>query len=211
VGDGSDAHRFCISMSSRAMLNTISKLHSWVRPWVLHMDCTFKLNDNEFPLVILGVTDGAQQLHVLSILIVSHCTTAVYQRVVQGLKDLVSKVLPKVTFVPAYVMTDVELAERRALLSIFPEAQPLMCYFHIKNACEDKLRGNPNNYTITVDPDENTFHVQNLEKNLCYVVSCLESTCMCKAFAKLGYCKHVLYVLKRSNKSSVTVDLHLCQ
>jgi hypothetical protein len=67
--------------------------------------------------------------------------------------------------------------------------------------------GNPNNYTISVDPDENTFHVRNLEKNLCYVVSCQESTCTCKAFAKLGYCKHLLYVLKRSNKSSVTVDL----
>jgi hypothetical protein len=67
--------------------------------------------------------------------------------------------------------------------------------------------GNPNNYTIMVDPDENTYNVHNLEKNLCYVVSCQESKCMCKAFAKLGYCKHLLYVLKRSNKSSVTVDL----
>jgi hypothetical protein len=100
------------------------------------------LNDNKFPLVILGVTDGAQQLHVLSILIVSHRTTAVYQKVVQGLKDIVSKVLPQVTFVPAYVMTDAELAEKRALLFVFPEAQPLMCYFHVKKACEDKLRGN---------------------------------------------------------------------
>ncbi len=85
MGDGSDAHPFCISMTSRAMLNTINKLHSWVAPWVLHMDCTFKLNDNKFPLVILGVTDGAQQLHVLSISIVSHRTTEVYQRVVEGL------------------------------------------------------------------------------------------------------------------------------
>ncbi len=67
--------------------------------------------------------------------------------------------------------------------------------------------GNPNNYTITVDPDENTFHIRNLEKNLCYVVSCQESACTCKAFAKLGYCKRLLYVLKRSNKSTVTVDL----
>jgi hypothetical protein len=127
VGDGSDAHPFCISMSSRAMLNTICKLHSWVLPWVLHMDCTIKLNNNEFPLVILRVTDGAQQLHVLSISIVPHRTTAVYQRVVQGLKDLVSKVLPQVSFMPVYVMTDAELAERRALLYVFPEAQPLMC------------------------------------------------------------------------------------
>jgi len=148
---GSDAHPFCISMTSTAMLNTVSKLHSWVAPWVLHMDCTFKLNDNEFPLVILGVTDGAQQLHVLSISIVSHRTTEVYQRVVQGLKDLVSKVLPQVTFMPAYVMTDAELAERRALLSVFPEAQPLMCYFHVKKACEDKLRGNAEKELILQD------------------------------------------------------------
>jgi hypothetical protein len=67
--------------------------------------------------------------------------------------------------------------------------------------------GNPNTYTITMDPDDNILHVQNLEKNLCYVVSCQESTCTCKAFAKLGYCKYLLYVLKRSNKSSVTVEL----
>jgi hypothetical protein len=106
------------------------------------MDCTFKLNNNKFPLAILGVTDGAQQLHVLSILIVSHRMTAVYPRVVQGLKDLVSKVLPHVSFMPAYVMTDAELAERSALLSVFPEAQPLKCYFYVKKACEDKLRGN---------------------------------------------------------------------
>jgi hypothetical protein len=151
VGDSSDAHPFCISMSSRVMLNTISKLHSWVLPWVLHMDCTFKLNDNEFPLVILGVTDGAQQLHVLSILIVSHHTTAVYQRVVQGLKDLVSKVLRQVSFMPAYVMTHAELAERKAILSVFPEAQPLMCYFHIKKACEDKLKGNTEKELILQD------------------------------------------------------------
>ncbi len=35
VGDGSDAHPFCISMTSTAMLNTVSKLHSWVAPWVM--------------------------------------------------------------------------------------------------------------------------------------------------------------------------------
>jgi hypothetical protein len=69
--------------------------------------------------------------------------------------------------------------------------------------------GNPNNYTIMVDPDENTYSVRNLEKNISYVVSCQESKGTCKAFAKLGYCKHLLYVLKRSNKSSITVGLSI--
>jgi hypothetical protein len=51
-----------------------------------------------------------------------------YLRVVQGLKTLVS-------FMPAYVMTDAEVAERKALLPVFSQVQPLMCYFHM-------LRGN---------------------------------------------------------------------
>ncbi len=93
MGDGSDGQPFCISMSSRAMLNTDCKLHSWVLPWVLHIDCTFELNDNEFPLVMNGVTDGAQQLHVLSVSIILQHMTAMYLIVDQGLKNLVSKVL----------------------------------------------------------------------------------------------------------------------
>jgi hypothetical protein len=96
------------------------------------MDCTFKVNENEFPLVIIGVTDAAQQLHVLSVSIISHHTYAMYLRVVQGLKDLVSRLYPQVTFMPAYVMADAEMAERKALLTIFLQVQPIMCYFHVK-------------------------------------------------------------------------------
>ncbi len=121
---------------------------------VLHMDCTFKLNDNRFPLVIIGVTDAAQQLHVLSVSIMSHHTYATYLKVVQGLKDLVPRLLPQVTFMPAYVMTDAEVAERKALLSVFLQVQPIMCYFHVKKACKDKLRGNAEKEVILQDIGE---------------------------------------------------------
>jgi hypothetical protein len=78
------------------MLNVIHKVQNWVLHVVLYMDCTFKLYDNKFPLV-MGVTDAAQQLHVLSLSIISHHMYAMYLRVVQGLKDLVSKLYPQVT------------------------------------------------------------------------------------------------------------------
>ncbi len=132
LGDSSDAQPFCVSMTSKAMLNILHKVKDWVLPVVLHMDCTFKLNDNEFPLVIIGVTDAAQQLQVLSVSNDSHCTYAMYLKVGQGLKDLVPRLLPQVAFMPAYVMTDAEVSDRKALLTVFPQAQPLMCYFHIK-------------------------------------------------------------------------------
>jgi hypothetical protein len=117
------------------------------------MDCTFKLNDNEFPLVVIGITDGAQQLHVLSVSIVSHRTHGMYMKVLHGLK-VVPRVLPQVTLEPAYVMTDAEVMERKALLDVFPGVQPLMCYFHIKKACEEKLRGNTEKDVILKDIGE---------------------------------------------------------
>jgi hypothetical protein len=106
------------------------------------MDCTFKLHDNKFPLVIIGVTDAAQKFHVLSVSIVFYHTYPMYLRVVQGLKDIISRLYPQVSVMPHYIMTDAEVAERKALLPVFLEAQPLMCYFHVKKACKYKLRGN---------------------------------------------------------------------
>ncbi len=74
LGDGSDTQPFCVSMHS----NVLSKEQNWVLPVVLHMECTFKLNDNKFPLVMIGLTDAAQKLHVLRVSIVSHSTYAMY-------------------------------------------------------------------------------------------------------------------------------------
>jgi hypothetical protein len=48
-------------------------------------------------------------------------------------------------------MTDEEVAERKALLSVFLEVPPLMCYFHVKKASKDKLRGNTEKGVILQD------------------------------------------------------------
>jgi len=39
----------------------------------------------------------------------------------------------------------------------------------------------------------------------CYVVDAQNSTCSCKGFTKKGYCKHILFVLKRFNRDSATI------
>jgi hypothetical protein len=61
----------------------------WELPAVLHMDGTFKLNKNVFPVMTLGVLDGAQQLHIMSLSIIFHRTKDMYLRVVQGFKDII--------------------------------------------------------------------------------------------------------------------------
>jgi hypothetical protein len=41
------------------------------------MDGMFKLKENEFLVISLGVSDGAQQLHILSLSIIVHHTEKV--------------------------------------------------------------------------------------------------------------------------------------
>jgi hypothetical protein len=75
-------------------------------------------------------------------------------KLLQGLKDVVPRVLPQVALEPADVMTNAEVAQRKALLDVFPQGKPLMCYFNIKKACKEKLRGNAEKDVILKDIGE---------------------------------------------------------
>ncbi len=75
-------------MSSKATLSILVKVVS-SRAFVsivLHMDSTYKLNVNEFPVLILGLSDAQQQFHLLSISIMLHHTEALYQEVLHAFK-----------------------------------------------------------------------------------------------------------------------------
>jgi hypothetical protein len=95
------------------MLSVIKRTAVSRLPTVFHVDCTFKSNDYEFPVLVLGVTDAQQQFHLLSIIVISHCNTDVYLKCLDAFKTSVAHVVPStVSFVPKYGMTDCELAER---------------------------------------------------------------------------------------------------
>jgi hypothetical protein len=82
-------HPFYLSISSIEMLSVIPKAVSCKFPVVLHMDCTFKCDDNEFPILILGITDACQQFHPLSISIILHCMQEMYQEVLGNFNRLI--------------------------------------------------------------------------------------------------------------------------
>jgi hypothetical protein len=105
-------HPFYLSMSSKAILSVIPQAMCSKFLVVLHMDCTFKCNDNKFAILIIGITDACQQFHPLSISIISHHTEDMYEDVLWNFNRLIPQVLTDVTFIPAYGMTDCEPAER---------------------------------------------------------------------------------------------------
>ncbi len=151
LGDGHDESPFCVSMTSKMLLSAVNKLSMWELSVVLHMDGMLKLNKNEFLLISLGVSDGAQPLHIMSLTIISHHTKDKYLRVVQGFKDIFSDLFPGVPFLPNYLITDAEHADRTALVSVFPEADTLMCFFHVIKASKDKLSWNKGRDVILKD------------------------------------------------------------
>jgi hypothetical protein len=42
------------------MISVIERADASQIPTVFHMDCTFKCNDKEFPVLVFGVTDAQQ-------------------------------------------------------------------------------------------------------------------------------------------------------
>jgi len=124
VGDGSDDFPFVISFSSKAMLSVLLRANESLLPVVFHMDSTFKCNENEFPVTLLGISDANRQFHLLSISVVSHRTRDVYIRLITSLQELVAKELPGISFQFKYCMTDCEVAERY----VIPYLNPLLFF-----------------------------------------------------------------------------------
>jgi len=106
VGDGSDDFPFIISISSKAVLSVLLHANESLIPVVFHMDSTFKCNEKEFPITLLGISDATRQFHLISISVVSHHTCDVYIHLITSLQELVAKELPGISFQFKYCMTN---------------------------------------------------------------------------------------------------------
>jgi len=112
VGDGSGEFQFIISISSKAALSVLLRANESLIPVVFHMDSTFKCNENEFSITLLGISDVNWLFHLLSISVVSYHTRDVYIHLITSLQELVAKELPGISVQFKYCITDCEIAER---------------------------------------------------------------------------------------------------
>jgi hypothetical protein len=101
-------------MSSKAALSVLSKAVTWSDkvPLVLHMDSTYKLNVNEYPVLILAISDAQQQFCMLSISVISHHSESIYKDLPTHFQRLLLHFFPDIRFTPEYVMTDCDVVER---------------------------------------------------------------------------------------------------
>jgi hypothetical protein len=97
---------------------------------VHHIDGTYRITTNGFPLIVYGISDQTGQFHPICFMLTSHETESDFSSFYKGLVDLSLEL--NLTYDPDYIMQDACPASRNAILRYFPEVTVLMCYFHVK-------------------------------------------------------------------------------
>jgi len=85
IGNGSDDTPTYFAFTTKRLMSVLRTLENDRAesrlPLVLHMDATFKTNDNEFPFMIIGISDNDQKFHPISMIVISHRTEEIHTRV----------------------------------------------------------------------------------------------------------------------------------
>lgn len=140
LGNGSDQNHLHICLTTTKLLTNLdSNL-----PGCYHVDGTYKLIRNKFPLIVFGRTDKQNQFHLIAFCITSHEKEEDFFRFFQGLKKLAEDL--DIEFDPAYLMQDACGASYNAIKSLFPDCEVLMCYFHVVLNCKKEKKLIPEEY-----------------------------------------------------------------
>lgn len=140
------------------LLNTIRCIFWSDLVW--HVDCTYKLNHNRFPLMSFGVSDLSGHFHPVYFACLSHEKEEDFIWFFESLILLYSFFNVSFRDIPKVIMIDAADASYNAVRKSFPNAKILMCYFHVKYNCKK----NYSNYGLTnkdwklVDVDIDYLH-----------------------------------------------------
>jgi hypothetical protein len=105
-----------------------------------HIDCTYKLCERRFPLVVFGISDIMGQFFPIALSVISHEQEQDFTKFFQTLIGfcLELDISPTIN----YLMMDACGASFNAAnLSLGPNIKILMCYFHVLKNVKEHLKG----------------------------------------------------------------------
>ncbi|CAF1025057.1 unnamed protein product [Brachionus calyciflorus] len=134
INNGSEEKHINLMVTTKHLMSRIdSNLQG-----CYHLDATYKLIKNGFPLIVLGRTDSVHDFHPLGFCISSHEQEVDYYDFFQGFKTLSGML--DIEFDPNYLVQDAWLASYNAVSSHFDNCRVLMCYFHVIFNCRKEYR-----------------------------------------------------------------------
>ena len=108
--------------------------------WPLHVDGTYKLTWQGFPVLISGITDAQHRFHPVSLSLVSHERTSAYLHLFTALKDAYAQESGQ-DLDPLFVIADGSAAITAAVTTAFPGCPRGMCWAHVVRNVDKKLLG----------------------------------------------------------------------
>jgi len=139
VGNGSDAKPFLVGISTKALM-----LRLMVPPdsFILHLDRTYKNNQSDYPVLVVGVSDRSRRFHLVALFVMSRETQPMFHAALMALRRLYSWIAEK-PLVVQYAMADGDRAQFNALADVFGENPSfcfLMCFFHVMKHIQERIK-----------------------------------------------------------------------
>ena len=134
IGDGSEISHFIASFTSLELLEAIKHTNEFIIKAIYHIDATYKITKNRFPLIIIGRSDHDGTFHLISVSISSHEQECDFTHILNSLMELcksLSTIEKKIEFAPTAFMQDACQASKNAIQSLLPKSELYMCWFHV--------------------------------------------------------------------------------
>ena len=112
------------------LMNSVNLLRNCCKNGTIHVDGTYQLIKNRFPVFVMGITDMQGQFFPIAFCITSNEEEIDYFYFFDGIKKQCQII--GVKFRPKYIMLDAAAAGFNAAEKVFPQAKLMMCYFHVK-------------------------------------------------------------------------------
>ncbi|KAE9333223.1 hypothetical protein PR003_g14125 [Phytophthora rubi] len=139
VGNGSDERPFIIGLSTKAlMLRLLVPTDSFI----FHLDATYKMNQCDYSVLVIGLSDRSRRFHLVALFIISQETQPVFEAALLSLRRLYYWVTQK-NLVVQYAMADGDRAQCNALAAVFgdnPGYRFLMCFFHVMKKVQEHVK-----------------------------------------------------------------------
>ncbi|KAG6616967.1 uncharacterized protein IUM83_04581 [Phytophthora cinnamomi] len=111
VGNGADSNPFLVGVTSKALIRQADRDSA---SFVLHIDATFKLNQVDYPVFVVGISDRRRAFHLLAIFVSSQRQEMHFAEALMDLWRIYTQVTGKQLAV-RYAMGDADDAQHNAV------------------------------------------------------------------------------------------------
>ncbi|KAE8968998.1 hypothetical protein PR001_g27628 [Phytophthora rubi] len=139
VGNGSDQKPFLVGITTKALMLRLMVLPE---SFILHLDGTYKTNQLDYPVMVVGVSDRSRRFHLVAVFVMSQETQPMFQAALLALRRLYFWI-SKQHLTVHYAMADGDKAQRNALAVAFgdnPHFRFLMCFFHVMKHIQERVK-----------------------------------------------------------------------